>query len=146
MEDVPQDVEQSLLSKRQVAVLKERLRGRSYEAIAEDLDSTPEGVMTLERNAQQQIDAAFHTVRIARSLRSDVRVHADAGMRVLDVVRELRTAGDRVGVKLGGKEETLHDELETLLGPALDGGRLTEDVVLAIDNDGGIELAEPVEG
>lgn len=145
MEDVPQDVEGSLLSKRQVAVLKRRLQGQSYDAIAADLDSTPDGVRALEQNAQESIDAAFLTVRVARSLRSDVRIRADDGMRVLDVVRELRSAGDHVGVKLGGKEETLHAEVEDLLGPFLDGNRLTGDVVLTIDNDGNVGLVEPVE-
>jgi transcriptional regulator len=79
---------------------------------------------------------------VAESLRSDVRVQAEAGMTLLDVVRELRSAGDLAGVKLGTKEERLHDELAGVLEPVLQGNTLTEDVELSIDNDGTVDLAK----
>ena len=115
MDDVPQDVAGSLLSERQVSVLRRRTAGESYETIADALETTPEGVRTLEENARRQIDAAYRTVRIAESLPADGRVEVDAGTRLLDVVRLLRSAGDRMGVKLGTTEGTLHETLEDLL-------------------------------
>lgn len=142
MIEVPQDTEGTLLSDRQVAVLKRREEGQSYEAIAAELDSTVEGVQALERNALEQIQTAYRTVRIAQSLRSDVRVRADAGMTLLDIVRELRTAGDQVGVQLGSTEQKLHEELSDVLEPVLEGNMLTEDVELTIDNEGEIGLAK----
>lgn len=142
MVDVPQDVSGTLLSERQVAVLKLREDGAGYDDIAADLDTTVEGVQALERNALEQIQTAYRTVRVAESLRSEVRVRAEAGMTILDVVRELRTAGDQVGVQLGSTEQRLHEELSTILEPTLQGNTLTEDVELTIDNDGGIDLAK----
>lgn len=142
MIEVPQDTEGTLLSDRQVAVLKRREDGESYEAIAAELDSTVEGVQALERNALEQIQTAYRTVRIAQSLRSDVRVRADAGMTLLDIVRELRTAGDQVGVQLGSNEQKLHEELSDILEPVLNGNTLVEDVELTIDNEGEIGLAK----
>lgn len=142
MVDVPQDVSGTLLSERQVAVLKLRQDEVSTEDIAAELDTTPEGVETLERAALDHIQTAYRTVRVAESLRSTVRVRAEAGMTLLDVVRELRTAGDRVGVKLGTSEQRLHDELATLLEPVLRDNALAEDVELTIDNDGEVDLAK----
>ena len=142
MVDVPQDVSGTLLSERQVAVLRMREEGESYDEIAAALDTTPEGVQTLERNALEQIQTAYRTVRVAESLRSEVRVRAEAGMTLLDVVRELRTAGDQVGVQLGSTEQRLHEELSSILEPSLQGNTLLEDVELTIDNDGEIALAK----
>ncbi|MGM0398639.1 MAG: Tfx family DNA-binding protein [Halobacteriota archaeon] len=142
MVEVPQDVSGTLLSERQVAVLKMRQDDESYEAIADELDTTPAGVQTLEQTALEHIQTAYRTVRVAESLRSSVHVRAEAGMTLLDVVRELRTAGDQVGVKLGDTEQRLHDELATLLEPVLRDTVLTEDVELTIDNDGAVALAK----
>jgi Tfx family DNA-binding protein len=146
MDDAPPDVADSLLSERQVAVLERRIGGESYETIADALDTTPEGVRTLETNARRQVEAAYRTVEVAESLRSDVRVEAEAGMRLLDVVRLLRSAGDRIGVKLETTEETLHETLRALLGARLDGNSLTEDVTLVIDGDGTVDVATPTDG
>lgn len=142
MVDVPQDVSGTLLSARQVAILKLREDGLSADAIADELDTTPEGVETLEGSALEQIQTAYRTVRVAESLRSAVRVQAEAGMTLLDVVRELRTAGDQIGVKLGRNEERLHDELARILEPVRRENVLTEDVELTIDNEGGVDLAK----
>jgi len=146
MVDVPQDVSGTLLSERQVAVLTRREEGASYEAIADELDSTPEGIRTLERSALEHVQTAYRTVRIAQSLRSEVRVRAEAGMTVLDVVRELRTAGDQVGVKLGSSEERLYDDVSNILDPVLRETVLDEDVELTIDNDGTVALAKRAGG
>ena len=142
MVDVPQDVSGTLLSERQVAVLERREDGASYETIANELDSTSEGIRTLERSALEQVQTAYRTVRVAQSLRSEVRVRAEAGMTVLDVVRELRTAGDQVGVKLGSSEERLYDEVSNILEPVLRETVLREGVELTIANDGTVDLAK----
>lgn len=142
MVDVPQDVSGTLLSQRQVAILKLREDGLSSEEIAEELDTTPDGVDTLEGAALEQIQTAYRTVRVAESLRSEVRVQAEAGMTILDVVRELRTAGDQVGVKLGSNEERLHDELARILDPVRRDNVITENVELTIDNEGAVDLAK----
>lgn len=142
MVQVPQDVSGTLLSERQVAVLKMRQDDEPYESIADELETTPEGVQTLEQTALEGIQTAYRTVRVAESLRSEVRVRAEAGMSILDVVRELRTAGDQIGVKLGGNEERLHDELARTLEPVLRETVLTEDVELTIDNEGAVDLAK----
>lgn len=69
-------------------------------------------------------------------------MQAEAGMTLLDIVRELRTAGDRVGVKLGSNEERLHDELARILDPVRRDNVLTEAVELTIDNEGAVDLAK----
>ena len=142
MVEVPQDVAGTLLSERQVAVLKRREAGESTAEIARALDTSVEGVTQLEANALENIQRAYRTVRVAQSIRSDIRVQAEAGMSVLDVVRELRSAGDLAGVKLGTNESRLHDELVSILDPVLEGNTLTEDVELAIDNEGAVSLAK----
>jgi len=142
MVEVPQDVDGTLLSTRQVAVLKRREAGDAAEEIAAALDTSVEGVRQLEANALENIQRAYRTVRIAQSIRSEVRVQAEAGMEVLDVVRELRSAGDLAGIKLGTSESRLHEELVSTLDPVLQGNTLTEDVELAIDNDGTVSLAK----
>jgi Tfx family DNA-binding protein len=142
MVDVPQDVSGTFLSERQVAVLRRREAGETTAGIAEALDTTEAGVEQLEENALETIQRAYRTVRVAQSLRSEVRVQAEAGMSVLDVVRELRSAGDLAGVKLGTSESRLHDELVSILDPVLQGNTLTEDVELAIDNEGAVSLAK----
>lgn len=142
MVEVPQDVAGTLLSERQVAVLKRREAGESTEEIANALDTSVDGVTQLEANALENIQQAYRTVRVAQSIRAEVRVQAEAGMAVLDVVRELRSAGDLAGVKLGTNESRLHDELVSILDPVLQGNTLTEDVELTIDNEGGVSLAK----
>ncbi|MFB6114318.1 MAG: hypothetical protein ABEJ58_09495, partial [Halodesulfurarchaeum sp.] len=96
----------------------------------------------LEGSAREHIETARRTLRLVQSLDADISVEADAGMRVLDVVRELRSAGDLAGIKLGTTEQRLHDELADILDPVLSGNTLSEDVELRIDNDGGIDLAD----
>lgn len=142
MDEVPQDVDGTLLSERQVAILKRREEGQSTEAIASALDTTAEGVEALERSALESIQTAYRTIRVAESLRSEVRVQAEAGMSLLDVVRELRSAGDLAGVKLGTTEQRLHEELSSILDPVLAGNTLAEDVELTIDNEGEVQLAK----
>ncbi|MFB6113544.1 MAG: hypothetical protein ABEJ58_05515 [Halodesulfurarchaeum sp.] len=142
MDEVPHDVSGTLLSKRQVDVLRRLNRGESHAEIAERLDTTVEGVRALEEQGRENLATAYRTVRIGESLRADVLVEADAGMTVLDVVRELRSAGDRIGVKLGSTEERLHDELADLLADYRDENVLTADVTLEIEEDGCIDLAE----
>jgi len=141
MVDVHQDVSGSLLSERQVAVLKARDEGRSYADIAAALDTTADAVRVLEESARENVATAYRTVRIAESLEADVRVQADAGMRLFDVVRELRSVGDQIGVKLGSNEERLHDELRSILRDRLQGNVLERDVELTIDPDGEVGLA-----
>ncbi|MBS3760381.1 Tfx family DNA-binding protein [Halodesulfurarchaeum sp.] len=142
MVEVSQDVSGTFLTERQVAVIRRREDGATDEEIATALDTTVAGVEQLEETALENIQRAYRTVRVAESLRSDVRVQAEAGMALLDVVRELRSAGDLAGIQLGTTESRLHDELAEILEPVRQNNTLTEDVELAIDNDGAVSLAK----
>lgn len=142
MVEVSQDVSGTFLTERQVAVIRRREDGVPAEEIATALDTTVAGVEQLEETALENIQRAYRTVRVAESLRSDVRVQAEAGMALLDVVRELRSAGDLAGIQLGTTESRLHDELAEILEPVRQNNTLTEDVELAIDNDGAVSLAK----
>lgn len=90
----------SLLTDRQIQVLRLRLQGLSQQEVAEILGTTRSNISILERRAHQNICRAKRTLRDWIMLRAPIYLRAEAGTDVFDMPGMIFEAADRAGMRL----------------------------------------------
>lgn len=98
--DEPEEGGDSLLTDRQLQVLKLRLQGRSQQEIADLLGTTRSNVSILEKRAHQNIGRAERTLQQWMMIRAPVSVHVPAGTDVFDLPQMVFSVADQKSMQL----------------------------------------------
>jgi Tfx family DNA-binding protein len=90
----------SLLTERQLMVLRLRREGRSQQEVAEILGTTRSNVSILEKRAHQNIARATRTLEEWRTIRAPISLKIPAGTDVFDVPSMIFDAADHKSIDL----------------------------------------------
>jgi len=136
----------SLLTKRQVQVLRLRLQGCSLQEVASIMGTTRSNVSKLERRAHRNIIIAEKTIHDYMKVKAPISVLVPAGLDVLRVPSLIFEAADLAGVHLPANSIDMVVQLKTK-APALFGGEtLPKGAEIFITHDGKILLIDPRSG
>ncbi len=131
----------SLLTERQVEVLRLRSRGLSQQEVAETLGTTRSNVSILEKRAYQNVSRARKTLQQWRELQAPISLVVPAGTDIFDVPSMIFRAADEKAVSLPVNSLEVIDQLR-LKAPKLFKKRiLPEDVRIYVTEKGEL-LAE----
>jgi len=140
------DEETSVLTRRQAEVLALRERGLSQSAIAERLGTSRANVSGVEASARENVEKARETVAFAETLRAPVRIEIDDGTDLYDVPDRVYDACDEAGVKVVYTAPNLMKAVADAAGSAVEGRRVTEDLVVGVTSDGEVRVRRAVGG
>lgn len=96
------------LTRRQIEVLKLRMKGLTQEQVAEMLKTSRENVANLESRAYVNIMRARITLRILEELNPEKEVVVLAGTPITDVPRIILDRADMLGIKVALGAESLY--------------------------------------
>ncbi|NMC09735.1 MAG: Tfx family DNA-binding protein [Methanothrix sp.] len=101
-EEIPEHDEShgSLLTERQLKVLRLRLQGLSQADVAEMLGTTRSNVSILEKRARQNIARAERTLQQWMMIRAPISLQVKAGTDVFDLPGKIFEAADRRSLRL----------------------------------------------
>jgi len=98
-EELPEEAD-SLLTERQLQVLKLRRQGRSQQEIADLLGTTRSNISILEKRAHQNISRAERTLQQWMMIRAPISLHVPAGTDVFDLPEKVFSAADQKSLQL----------------------------------------------
>jgi Tfx family DNA-binding protein len=102
-DDAPEpkdECEDSLLTERQLKVLKLRLQGLSQADVAEIMGTTRSNISILEKRAHQNIARAERTLQQWMMIRAPISLRALAGIDVFDLPKMIFEAADQRSLRL----------------------------------------------
>lgn len=101
-EEIPEHEEShgSLLTERQLKVLKLRLQGLSQTEVAEMLATTRSNISILEKRAHQNIARAERTLQQWMMIRAPISLQVKAGIDVFDLPGKIFEAADKISLRL----------------------------------------------
>lgn len=126
----------SLLTERQLEILKLRRKGLSLSEIAERIGTTRQNVSIIEKRSMQRIEAAAATLSQLEDQKIVVVVNISKGTHILDAMKSIIQAADVSGVKLKGNVVDLLSWLRTSMEGRISSGKLTRDCRIIILDTG----------
>jgi len=95
-----EESQDSLLTERQLKVLKLRMQGLSQADVAEMLGTTRSNISILEKRAHQNIARAERTLQQWMMIRAPISLKAKAGLDVFDLPAKIFEAADKRSIRL----------------------------------------------
>lgn len=135
----------TVLTERQVQVLRLRERGLTQQEVAERIDTTASNVSAVERNARKNIEQARRTLECVRIIRTAAQFKADAGTPFDDLIGRIYALGDEHQLKVDYRKPELYAHVYETLEAQVSNGQTTTPVEVGLTHDGEV-IARPVEG
>ncbi len=95
-----EDGSESLLTERQIQVLKLRKEGRSQAEVADILGTTRSNISILEKRAHQNIHRAEQTLRQWMMIKAPISLKVKEGTDVFDLPKIIFDAADQIAIEL----------------------------------------------
>ncbi|MFA9418268.1 Tfx family DNA-binding protein [Natrinema sp. HArc-T2] len=131
---------ETILTDRQVEVLRLRENGQTQQEVADTLGTTASNVSAVERAAEQNIEKARRTLELARTLRAPVQFTVPAGTSFDDLVTQVYARGDEAGIKIAYCRPELYTHLYGILEAVTDANQLNETITLGLTEDGEVKV------
>ncbi|NYT02980.1 MAG: Tfx family DNA-binding protein [Methanosarcinales archaeon] len=134
---------ESLLTRRQVRVLRLRLDGCTQQEVAERLGTTRSNVSILEKRAHQNIQRARATLREWTMIQSPVSLSVPAGTDIFDLPRRIFDEADRRGIRLPINSLDVVVGLRSQAPELIQGRILPQEIEIYVTPEGGILVDLP---
>ncbi len=131
----------TVLTERQIEVLRLRAQGLSVTEIARRLGTTPASVSATERKARENIRRAENTLRLVRMLEAPLRVLVPPGTDLNDAVREVYRRADRAGIWVAHSFPSLAALIQRGAGDRIRGRRVLAEIEVVVTRDGEVLVA-----
>jgi Tfx family DNA-binding protein len=135
-EEGDQGTNPSLLTNRQVSVLRLRRKGMSQQEVAEHLGTTRSNVSILEKRALQNVARARATLKEWTMVQAPVSLTVPAGTDVFDVPYLVFSEADKAGIKLGIGSVDIVVQIKNKTPEALKKRVIRRDLEVAVTEDG----------
>ncbi|NOZ83014.1 MAG: Tfx family DNA-binding protein [Euryarchaeota archaeon] len=129
-------VRDTVLTERQIEVLRLRAQGLSTSEIAERLGTTVANVSATERKARENIRRAENTLRLVRMLEAPLRVLIPPGTDLNDAVREIYRRADRAGIWVAHSFPSLAALIQRGAGERIRGRRVLAEIEVVVTREG----------
>lgn len=130
----------TILTERQVEVVKLRERGYTQREVADELGTTDANVSAIERAAEENVEKARRTLELVRTLRAPTRFTVPAGTCFEDLVDRIYERGDEAGLKVDYCRPELYAHLYGVLGDVASENMLDAAVSVGLTSDGRVEV------
>ena len=136
----------SLLTNRQVSVLRLRRKGMSQQEVADLLGTTRSNVSILEKRALQNVVKARATLKEWTMIQAPVSLKVPAGTDVFDVPALVFSEADEAGIKLGISSVDIVVQIKNKTPAALKKRMILRDLEVAVTEDGLVLVQEETSG
>jgi len=130
----------TILTDRQVEVLRLREGGHTQQEVADTLGTTSSNVSAVERAAEQNVEKARRTLELVQTLRAPVQFTVPAGTSFDDLVTRVYARGDEAGIKIAYCRPELYTHLYGILEAVTDANQLNETITLGLTEDGEVKV------
>ena len=126
----------TVLTKRQIEVLKLKAQGLSTSEIAKRLGTSVANVSATERKARDNIQRARNTLRLVKMLEAPLSVVIAPETDLNDAVRRIYRRADEAGVWISHSFPSLASLIQQAAGGKIRGRRVLEEIEVAITREG----------
>ena len=134
------DVQDTVLTERQVEILELRAEGHTQQEVAEMLGTTDSNVSAIEQAAESNIKKARRTLSLARTLRTPVQFTVETGTAYDEFIDEIYARGDDADIKIAYSGPELSGHLFNQLETHVDHGTLEATVKVGLTADGDVNV------
>lgn len=134
------DTQATVLTDRQVEVLKLREKGYTQQEVADVLGTTDSNVSAIERSAQANVEKARRTLELIRTLRAPAQFTVPSGTDFDQLIDRVYAHGDETGIKIGYCRPELYTHLYGALEESTEDNRLTSSVKVGLTEDGEVKV------
>lgn len=136
----------SMLTDRQLEVLRLRSHGKSQQEVADILGTTRSNISILEKRAHQNIARAEETLRQWRMIRAPIAMRVSAGTDVFNIPEMIFQAADKKEVQLPATSLDIIEQLR-LKAPKLFKKRaVPKDIDVYVTKDGELLISDSTLG
>jgi Tfx family DNA-binding protein len=134
------DPDQSVLTRRQAAVLALRERDLTQSTIAEHFGTSRANVASIESSARENVDKAQETVAVAEALHAPVQVSVGPDTDLYDVPPKVFSACDEADLKVPHTAPELLSKVSDGAGDAVVGREVRHPLSVSVSADGEIQV------
>ncbi|WP_457556253.1 Tfx family DNA-binding protein [Candidatus Pyrohabitans sp.] len=129
-------VRDTVLTERQIEVLRLKAQGLSTSEIARRLGTTVANVSATERKARENIRRAENTLRLVRMLEAPLSVVIKPETDLNEAVREIYRRADEAGIWISYSFPSLAVLIQQGAGEKIRGRRVLSEIEVAITREG----------
>ncbi|HEY3274707.1 MAG TPA: Tfx family DNA-binding protein [Methanocella sp.] len=135
-----EDEKDTLLTGRQIEVLKLKRKGLSQADIARKLKTTRGNISTIETTALKNIAKAEKTLKLYRALEAPVWMTVPGGTDLYEIPQMIFKEADRKKIKIGIDSATVIIRLKTNAPDRIAHRITTGDVSVSVDESGNVTI------
>ena len=129
-------VRETVLTERQIEVLKLKAQGLSTSEIAKRLGTTVANVSATERKARENIQRARNTLRLVKMLEAPLSIVIAPETDLNDAVREIYRRADEAGIWISHSFPSLAALIQQAAGEKIRGRRVLAEIEVAVTREG----------
>jgi len=126
----------TLLTPRQVEVLRLRALGYTQKRVAEQIGTTRENVVLIEARAKLNIQRARKTLESLKHSGLSVSVEIPKGTHLVDIPRIVLNRANRARIKLGANFTRIYEDMRFKAKNRVSGTRVVRPIVVTLFPDG----------
>jgi Tfx family DNA-binding protein len=134
------DPEESVLTRRQAAVLALRERGLTQSTIADHFGTSRANVASIESSARENVAKARETVAVAEALNAPVQISIDPGTDLYDIPPMVFSACDDADLKVPHTAPELLTKISEEAGDAVVGREVKFPLSVSVSAEGSVNV------
>lgn len=128
----------TVLTARQLEVLRLRAQGLSQTEIASRLGTSRANISATEHKAREKVERARNTLELIRSMEAPVRFTVEADTDLNEAVKEVYARADAAGIWVPHSFPSLANMVQKGAGEKVKGRKVLEEFEVSITGDGGV--------
>jgi len=128
----------TLLTKKQVEVLRLRAQGYSQTEIAKKFGTSRANISAMEKTALKNIQKAKKTLELVKIVEAPTRITIKPNTDLNDVVKMIYEKADAEGIWMPHSFPSLANIIQSAAGDKIKGRRVLRELEVAITKDGSI--------
>lgn len=134
------DSKDTLLTEKQIEVLKLRRKGMSQADIARKMKTTRGNISTLESTAMKNIDKAQRTVKFYRALEAPLWMTIPSGTDLYEIASLVFQEADRKKIKIAIDSATIIVKLKTEAPDKIQHRVTAGEIEISVDKNGNLSI------
>ena len=135
-----EDEKETLLTARQVEVLKMKRKGMSQADIARQLKTTRGNVSTIESTALKNVEKAQRTVKFYHAIEAPIWITVPADTDLFDIPPLIFKEADRKKIKIAVDSATIIVKLKTASPEKIHRRVTVDEIEVSVDKNGNVSV------
>ena len=135
-----EDEKDSLLTARQIEVLKLKRKGMSQAAIARMMKTTRGNISTIESTAMKNIEKAQKTLKFYHAIEAPIWMTVPAGTDLYDIPPLIFKEADRKKIKIAVDSATIVVKLKTVSPEKIHRRITVDEIDVSVDKNGNVSV------